>query len=62
VCYRPDVGYIQGMSFIAAVLILNLEVAEAFVCFANMLNRSCQRAFFHLDEPIVSVPKYSNLV
>jgi TBC1 domain family member 14 len=39
VCYRPDVGYVQGMSFIAAVLILNLEPADAFVCLANMLNR-----------------------
>ncbi|XP_059488575.1 TBC1 domain family member 14-like [Neocloeon triangulifer] len=54
VCYRPDVGYVQGMSFIAAVLILNLEPADAFVCFANMLNRPCQRAFFCLDEAAIA--------
>uniref|UniRef100_A0A1B6MS73 Rab-GAP TBC domain-containing protein n=1 Tax=Graphocephala atropunctata TaxID=36148 RepID=A0A1B6MS73_9HEMI len=51
VCYRPDVGYVQGMSFIAAVLILNMEAADAFVCFANLLNRPCHTAFFHLNQP-----------
>lgn len=53
VYYRPDVGYVQGMSFIAAVLILNMEPADAFVCFANLLNRPCHMAFFHLDQPLV---------
>uniref|UniRef100_A0A672RRU1 TBC1 domain family member 14 n=1 Tax=Sinocyclocheilus grahami TaxID=75366 RepID=A0A672RRU1_SINGR len=41
-CYRPDVGYVQGMSFIAAVLILNMDTAEAFIAFANLLNKPCQ--------------------
>ncbi|XP_078588854.1 TBC1 domain family member 14-like isoform X2 [Branchiostoma floridae x Branchiostoma japonicum] len=49
VCYRPDVGYVQGMSFLAAVLILNMEPADAFVCFANLLNKPCQLAFFRVD-------------
>ncbi|KAK3528748.1 hypothetical protein QTP70_011200 [Hemibagrus guttatus] len=48
-CYRPDVGYVQGMSFIAAVLILNLEEADAFIAFANLLNKPCQMAFFRVD-------------
>ncbi|XP_041600976.1 TBC1 domain family member 12 isoform X1 [Vulpes lagopus] len=48
-CYRPDVGYVQGMSFIAAVLILNLEEADAFIAFANLLNKPCQLAFFRVD-------------
>jgi hypothetical protein len=52
-CYRPDVGYVQGMSFIAAVLILNMEEDDAFICFANLLNRPCQIAFFRLDELLV---------
>jgi hypothetical protein len=55
VCYRPDVGYVQGMSFIAAVLILNLEAADAFICFANLLNRPCHVAFFCLNQTIVSI-------
>jgi hypothetical protein len=43
------------MSFIAAVLILNLEAADAFVCFANLLNRPCHVAFFCLNQSLVSI-------
>ncbi|CAL1534076.1 unnamed protein product [Lymnaea stagnalis] len=53
-CYRPDVGYVQGMSFIAAILLLNMDVADAFVCFANLLNRPCQLAFFRMDETLMT--------
>ncbi|KAM8858407.1 TBC1 domain family member 12 isoform 2-T2 [Spinachia spinachia] len=52
-CYRPDIGYVQGMSFIAAVLILNLEEAEAFITFANLLNKPCQMAFFRVDHELM---------
>ncbi|XP_056325105.1 TBC1 domain family member 12 isoform X2 [Danio aesculapii] len=52
-CYRPDVGYVQGMSFIAAVLILNLEEADAFIAFANLLNKPCQMAFFRVDHELM---------
>ena len=45
---------VQGMSFIAAVLLLNMDVDDAFICFANLLNRPCQIAFFRLDESLVS--------
>lgn len=54
-CYRPDVGYVQGMSFIAAVLLLNMDVADAFICFANLLNRPCQVAFFRVDESLMKI-------
>ena len=53
-CYRPDVGYIQGMSFIAAVLLLNTDPQDAFVCFANLLNRPFLFSFFQLDQDMVS--------
>jgi len=53
VCYRPDVGYVQGMSFIAAVLLLNMDVADAFITFTNLLNRPCQVAFFRLDKNLM---------
>ncbi|CAH0394159.1 unnamed protein product [Bemisia tabaci] len=53
VCYRPDLGYAQGMSFIAAVLILNMDAADAFICFANLLNRPCHTAFFQLDQLVM---------
>uniref|UniRef100_A0A671Q440 TBC1 domain family member 14-like n=1 Tax=Sinocyclocheilus anshuiensis TaxID=1608454 RepID=A0A671Q440_9TELE len=52
-CYRPDVGYVQGMSFIAAVLILNMDTAEAFIAFANLLNKPCQMAFYRMDHSLM---------
>lgn len=45
---------VQGMSFVAAVLLLNMDVYDAFTCFANLLNRPCQIAFFRLDRNLVS--------
>ena len=36
--YRPDIGYIQGMSFPAAILLLYMESYEAFVALANLLS------------------------
>ncbi|KAI4874769.1 hypothetical protein NFI96_023552 [Prochilodus magdalenae] len=52
-CYRPDVGYVQGMSFIAAVLILNMHTADAFIAFANLLNKPCQMAFYRVDHSLL---------
>lgn len=51
------------MSFIAAVLILNLEEADAFIAFANLLNKPCQLAFFRVDHSMVCVQflKYFNI-
>ncbi|KAJ8911434.1 hypothetical protein NQ315_005967, partial [Exocentrus adspersus] len=50
VCYRPDVGYVQGMSYIAAILILNMEHFDAFICFANLLNQPLHLSAFTLDQ------------
>ena len=41
------------MSFLAAVLLLNMEPSDAFICFANLLNKPCQLAFFRIDHPMV---------
>uniref|UniRef100_A0A5S6PYT8 Rab-GAP TBC domain-containing protein n=1 Tax=Trichuris muris TaxID=70415 RepID=A0A5S6PYT8_TRIMR len=49
-CYRPDVGYVQGMSFVAAVLLLNLDLFDAFVAFCNLLNRPTLLAFFRVRQ------------
>lgn len=43
------------MSFIAAVLILNLDTADAFIAFSNLLNKPCQMAFFRVDHGLVSI-------
>jgi len=53
VCYRPDIGYVQGMSFIAAILILNLDEAEAFIVFANLVNWPCLAAFYSVEQVVV---------
>lgn len=49
VCFRPDIGYVQGMSYLAATLLLNQEVSDAFISFSNLLNRPLLHAFFRLD-------------
>ncbi|XP_012255618.2 TBC1 domain family member 14-like [Athalia rosae] len=53
--YRPDVGYVQGMSFLGAVLSLNMDPEDVFMCFANLLNRPCHRAAFTLNQKQMSV-------
>ncbi|XP_030234546.1 TBC1 domain family member 12 isoform X1 [Gadus morhua] len=52
-CYRPDIGYVQGMSFMAAVLLLNLEEGQAFITFTNLLNKPCQVTFFRVDHQLM---------
>jgi len=59
VCYRPDLGYVQGMSFIAAILILNLDEEDAFILFANLVNRPPNSAFFNMDQTMME-SYYSN--
>ncbi|KNC47815.1 TBC1 domain family member 14 [Thecamonas trahens ATCC 50062] len=49
VCYRPDMGYVQGMSFPAALLLLNLPLYDAFVAFCTLLNMPLLAAFFRLE-------------
>ncbi|XP_021533377.1 TBC1 domain family member 14 isoform X2 [Neomonachus schauinslandi] len=44
---------VQGMSFIAAVLSLNLDTADAFIAFSNLLNKPCQMAFFRVDHGLM---------
>ncbi|KAF2068609.1 hypothetical protein CYY_010066 [Polysphondylium violaceum] len=49
VCYRPDVGYVQGMSYLAAVFLLILDEFNAFVCLTNFLNNPCYMAFYTMN-------------
>ena len=39
---------VQGMSFIAAILLLNLDEADAFIVFANLVNRPLLAAFYRV--------------
>ena len=40
---------VQGMSYIACMLLLNLDVRAAFQCFANLVNASVHYDFFSLE-------------
>ena len=35
--YRPDIGYVQGMSYLAWMLLIRMESYQAFVCFSNIM-------------------------
>ena len=48
-CYRPDVGYVQGMSHIAAMLLLNMEPLAAFIAQCNLLNQPMYFKFFRMN-------------
>lgn len=48
-CLRPDVGYVQGMSYLAAMFLLNLEPFDAFVALASLLARPMFLAFFRAE-------------
>lgn len=52
VVYRPDLGFCQGMSNLAAMLLLNLTTpAQVFIAFANFLNNELLLQFYRLNQP-----------
>lgn len=50
VTYRPDINYVQGMAFLAGMLLLNMSKADAFVSFGNMLNTKSLMSFYRMDQ------------
>lgn len=38
--YRPDVGYVKYLSFLAGTLLVYCDEANAFICFANFVHES----------------------
>jgi len=55
VCFRPDIGYTQGMSYLAAGLLLYMDPCDAFISFCNLLHRSCFLSFFSMKLPDVQI-------
>uniref|UniRef100_A0A915PDU6 Rab-GAP TBC domain-containing protein n=1 Tax=Setaria digitata TaxID=48799 RepID=A0A915PDU6_9BILA len=56
VCYRPDIGYVQSMCFLGAMLLLQMhQPYQSFQAFANLLNRPLMLAFFGLRQPQMTV-------
>ena len=46
---RPDVGYVQGMSYIAGILLVYNEEYAAFVLFHRMVTSATLLPFFTLN-------------
>ncbi len=63
-CYRPDVGYVQGMSLIAAMLCLHMpnNSYECFKCLANLLSSHHLFDFFRLGQAFDRVQRYYEIV
>lgn len=57
--YRPDVGYVQGMSFLVAVLLLQMDEYYAFQCLVNLMKRRNQLDFYRLN--LEAVTGFSNV-
>lgn len=54
---RPDLGYVQGMSYVAGALLITCggNDQEAFACFANLMNRELLFTFYSFDMPRVNI-------
>eukprot|EP00906_Rhabdomonas_costata_P030470 RCo043067 len=52
--YNPSVGYVQGMSYLAATLLLYLDCCTAFVCMANLLQKYHFLAFFQMQPKVIN--------
>ncbi len=53
--YRPDIGYVQGMSFIGALMLMNQETpSDAFVAFSNLICTPFMSNMYRFDSFKVS--------
>eukprot|EP00698_Gefionella_okellyi_P022450 TRINITY_DN7449_c0_g1_i2.p1 TRINITY_DN7449_c0_g1~~TRINITY_DN7449_c0_g1_i2.p1 ORF type:complete len:395 (-),score=71.70 TRINITY_DN7449_c0_g1_i2:237-1421(-) len=52
--YRADIGYVQGMGFLVAMLLLFLDEAESFCTFSNMMLSPLLLAFFKMDQVMMA--------
>ena len=47
--YRPSQGYVQGLTYIATMLLVYMSRRDAFICLANLLSRSYFTAYINMD-------------
>eukprot|EP00439_Symbiodinium_sp_Y106_P078238 s489_g17.t1 len=52
--FRPDIGYVQGMSYLAAMLLLYLPPYESFVGLCNLLNTPSVLGLYRLEPRAVA--------
>lgn len=48
--YRPDIGYVQGMSYVAATLLLYMDEQSAFITFCNMITKYPIMPFYNFND------------
>jgi len=46
---RPDVGYVQGMSYLVGMLLFQMDEYNAFQCFTNLLSRKFFFTLYNLN-------------
>ena len=46
---RPDIGYIQGLSFIAGILLLNMDKFKAFISLMNLILNPIILPFYKME-------------
>lgn len=55
ICYRPDLGYVQGMSYLAAALCFHMDSFTAFKAMVSLMSTSLLFDMFRLEEKRVSL-------
>jgi hypothetical protein len=50
VASRPDIGYVQGLSFIAALLLLNMDKLKAYISLMNLILNPVLLPFYKFNE------------
>ena len=50
--YRPDIRYVQGMSYLAWIFIIRMNAYCSFLCFSNLiLSDPFVHALYMFEEP-----------
>lgn len=47
--FRSEIGYVQSMSFVAGMFLLNMEDTHAFICLASVLEKPMMRTFLSMN-------------
>ena len=55
--YRPDLGYVQGMSYVAGTILMHMHADEfeTFRCFCNLMNRDLLFDFYSFDAEKINI-------
>lgn len=61
-CFRPDSSQqVRGVHLLAGMLLMNMNIAVAFICLRNLLDRPCLRAFYcGIDEEVEAYYRVSS--